>query len=40
MPIAMFGAMMVAVLLTNILPEELVSFTWPWFDEIRAAKAS
>ncbi len=40
MPIAMFGAMMVAVLLTNILPKELVSFTWPWFDEIRAAKAS
>ena len=40
MPIAMFGAMLVAVLLTNILPEDLVSFTWPWFEEIRAAKAA
>lgn len=35
MPIAMFGAMLVAVLLTNILPEEIVNFTWPWFEAIR-----
>ena len=39
MPIAMFGAMLVAVLLTNIIPDEIVNFTWPWFEEIREAKA-
>ncbi len=37
MPIAMFGAMLVAVLLTNIIPEEIVNFTWPWFEELRTA---
>lgn len=40
MPIAMFGAMAVAVLLTNILPENLVNWTWPWFDTLRAASAA
>ncbi len=39
MPIAMFGAMLIAVLLTNIIPDEIVNFTWPWFEEIREAKA-
>jgi hypothetical protein len=34
----MFGAMMVAVLLTKVLPENIIEFTWPWFEEIRAAK--
>lgn len=40
MPIAMFGAMGIAVLLTNILPAELVNWAWPWFDELRAASAA
>ncbi len=32
MPIAMFGAMAMAVLFTNILPPEIVNYTWPWFE--------
>ncbi len=38
MPIAMFGAMLCAVLITKIVPEDIVNFTWPWFEELRAAK--
>ncbi len=40
MPLAMFGAMACAVLITNVVPENVVTFTWPWLQEIRAEEAA
>ena len=33
MPIAMFGAMGIAVLLTQVLPSELTEFVWRAYNE-------
>lgn len=33
MPIAMFAAMGMAILFNSILPDDLLTFRWPWYDD-------